>query len=106
MDSINAALRCPLPEPQFGYGAPLCVHENDFACLCLKKFSENIPSRKPNKAGLYVEFAGGQRVRVYGADYYDRMWSIYFDSVVLDESANFRAGAWLAIARSTSPLAC
>src|SRR5262249_33638240 len=86
-------LAVPSPEPRFAYGAPRCVHGKDVACSYLKRFGENIPAPKPNKAGLYVEFAGGQRVRVYGADYYDRMRSIYLDGVVLDESANFCVGA-------------
>ena len=71
----------------------------------LRGFSENITDRKPNEAELCVECAGGRRVRIYGADYYDWMRRIYLDDVVLDEFADFRPAARSAIARSTSPLA-
>jgi hypothetical protein len=61
------------------------------------------PDTRPN---LYVEFAGCWRVRIYGADDYDRMRGICLDGVVFDEFADFsHPVAWSAIARSTSPLA-
>ena len=59
----------------------------------LNRFSEDNLGRQPNEAELYREFAGGRRVRIYGADNYARMRVICVDGAVLDEFADFQPGA-------------
>jgi phage terminase large subunit len=93
IDLIGAPLRYPLPEPRFTYVAPHYVQGKDVAWSYLKRFSENIPSRKPNETELYVEFAVGRRVRIYGANNYHRMRGICLDGVVLGELADFHPAA-------------
>ena len=46
-----------------------------------------------------MDFPNGSRIRLFGADNYDAMRGLYFDSVVLDEPADFPANAWPVVIR-------
>lgn len=93
-DLIDAALRCTKPSPRFAYVAPFYVQAKDVAWLYLKRFCAPIPGASFNEAELRVDLPGDRRIRLYGADNYDRMRGIYLDGVVLDEAADFPAAAW------------
>jgi len=99
MDLVDAALRCPLPEPRFAYVAPYYAQAKDVAWSYLKRFTLPIPGAEPNEAELRVDLPNGGRVRLYGADNYNRMRGIYLDGVVLDEPADMHPAAWPEVIR-------
>ena len=84
MDLVDASIRCKLPEPRFAYVAPYFAQAKDVAWTYLKRFTEPVPGAVPHEAELRVDFPNGGRVRLYGADNYNRMRGIYLDGVVLD----------------------
>lgn len=98
-DLIDAALRCQKPDPRFAYVAPYYTQAKDVAWLYLKRYTANIPGRQVNEGELRVDLPNGARVRLYGADNYDRMRGIYLDGVVLDEFADMHPAAWTEVIR-------
>lgn len=99
MDLIDAALRCTKPDPRFAYVAPYYTQAKDVAWMYLKRFAAPIPGTTTHEQELRVDFPNGGRVRLYGADNYDRMRGIYLDGVVLDEPADFHPAAWPEVIR-------
>lgn len=96
---IKAALLCDKPDPRFAYLAPYYTQAKDVAWNYLKKFSAVIPGVETNESELRVDFPNGGRVRLYGADNYDRMRGLYLDGVVLDEPADMDPRAWAEVVR-------
>lgn len=96
---IKAALLCPKPDPRFAYLAPYYTQAKDVAWNYLKKFASVIPGVETNESELRVDFPNGGRVRLYGADNYDRMRGLYLDGVVLDEPADMDPRAWPEVIR-------
>ena len=99
MDLVDASIRCKLPEPRFAYVAPYFAQAKDVAWTYLKRFTAPIPGAVPHEAELRVDLPNGGRVRLYGADNYNRMRGIYLDGVVLDEPADFHPAAWPEVIR-------
>jgi len=99
MDLVDEALRSKKDDPRFAYIAPLHVQAKDVAWTYLKRFTGAIPGAEINESELRVDFKNGARVRLYGADNYDRMRGVYFDGVVLDEVAQFDPRAWPEVIR-------
>lgn len=98
-DLVDAALRCTKPDPRFAYVAPYYTQAKDVAWLYLKRYTACIPGVKVNEGELRVDLPNGGRVRLYGADNYDRMRGIYLDGVVLDEFADMHPAAWSEVIR-------
>lgn len=98
-DLVDAALRCKRTDPRFAYIAPLYVQAKDVAWGYLKRFAAPVPGVKFNEAELRVDFPGGARVRLYGADNYDRMRGVYLDGVIMDEYADMPPAAWSEVIR-------
>jgi phage terminase large subunit len=98
-DLVDAALRCDKPDPRFAYVAPYYTQAKDVAWLYLKRYSAAIPGVSVNESELRVDYPNGARVRLYGADNYDRMRGIYLDGVVLDEFADMHPAAWSEVIR-------
>ncbi len=96
---IKAALTCQKPDPRFAYLAPYYTQAKDVAWNYLKKFSSVIPGVENNESELRVDFPNGARIRLYGADNYDRMRGLYLDGVVLDEPADMDPRAWPEVIR-------
>lgn len=99
MDLVDAALRCKLPEPRFAYVAPYYAQAKDVSWTYLKRFTAPIPGAVPHEQELRVDLPNGGRVRLYGADNYNRMRGIYLDGVVLDEPADMHPAAWPEVIR-------
>lgn len=94
-DLVDAALRCTKPNPRFAYIAPFFVQAKDVAWSYLKQFCAKIPGVSFNEAELRVDFPhNGARIRLYGADNYDRIRGVYLDGVILDEYADMPPAAW------------
>jgi hypothetical protein len=100
MDLVNAALRCKKQEGRFGYVAPYYVQAKDAAWTYAKRFTLQIPGVTVNESELRIDFAhNGARLRLYGADNYDRMRGSYFDGVILDEYGDMHPAAWPEVIR-------
>lgn len=96
---MDWALRSAKPDPRYAYIAPLYVQAKDVAWGYLKRFASPIPGARFNEAELRADFPNGARVRLYGADNYDRMRGIYLDGVVMDEYADMPSAAWAEVIR-------
>ena len=96
---IKGALTCPLPNPRFGYIAPLYTQAKDVAWTYLKQFTFNIPGVQTNESELRVDLPNGGRVRLYGAENYDRLRGVYFDGVIMDEYADMDPRVWPEVVR-------
>lgn len=99
MDLIDAALRCEKPDPRFAYVAPYYAQAKDVAWSYVKRFAATLPRATINESELRVDLHNGARIRLYGADNYDRMRGIYLDGVVLDEFADQPKAAWSEVIR-------
>lgn len=98
-DLIDSLLRCPLANARGGYIAPTFVQAKDVAWEYAKRFSAPIPGVQFNESELRIDYPNGARLRLYGADNYDRMRGLYFDFVVLDEYADMNPAAWSEVIR-------
>ena len=99
-DLVKEALLCGKPDPRFAYIAPYYAQAKDVAWSYLKRYTAPIPGIEVNEGELRVDFPwSGARIRLYGADNYDRMRGLYFDGVVLDEPADMDPRAWPEVIR-------
>ena len=101
MDLIDAALRCEKQDPRFAYIAPYYAQAKDVVWGYVKQYALRVPGAQPNESELRVDFPNGARLRLYGADNYDRLRGIYLDGVVLDEFADQPPQAWREVIRPT-----
>lgn len=99
MDLIDDSLRCTKPDPRHAYVAPFYAQAKDVAWTYLKKYTAPIPGVQHNESELRVDLPGGRRIRLYGADNYDRMRGVYLDGIVLDEYADMDPRAWTEVIR-------
>jgi phage terminase large subunit len=93
-DLIRGAASCTLREPRFAYVAPYFSQAKDVVWSYLKHYTQPIPGVHVNESELRVDLPNGGRVRLYGADNYDRLRGIYLDGVVLDEYGDMDPRAW------------
>ena len=100
-DLVDAALRCDKLAPRFAYVAPFYTQAKDVAWLYLKRMVADIPGTSINESELRVELPNGARIRLYGADNYDRLRGIYLDGIILDEYADMDPRAWPEVIRPT-----
>ena len=100
LDLGDAALRCTKPDGRFAYVAPYYAQAKDVVWAYVKRYFGQIPGASINEGELRVDFAhNGARLRLYGADNYDRLHGIYLDGVVLDEYADQPPQAWREVIR-------
>jgi hypothetical protein len=99
MDLIDAALRCTKQDARFAYVAPYYAQAKDVVWNYVKRYTGGIPGAQANEGELRVDLPNGARIRLYGADNYDRMRGIYLDGVVLDEYADQPPPAWREVIR-------
>lgn len=99
MDLVDAALRSTKPDPRFAYVAPTYTQAKDVAWEYLKRYTAPIPGVQANESELRVDLPNRARVRLYGADNYDRMRGVYFDGIVLDEYSDMDPRAWSEVIR-------
>ncbi len=99
-DLIDAAIRCTKPNPRFAYVAPYFSQAKDVAWGYLKQYTAAIPGAQANESELRVDLPGGRRIRLYGADNYERLRGLYFDGIVLDEFGDMDPRAWAEVIRA------
>ena len=98
-DAIRRVIECDQPNPRIAYIAPYYAQAKDIAWGYLRQFTSPIPGIETNESELRVDFPHGGRIRLYGADNYDRMRGIYLDGVILDEPAQIDPRAWSEVIR-------
>jgi hypothetical protein len=98
-EAIRGALTCGLPNPRFGYVAPLLGQAKSVAWDYVKHYCTPIPGVKFNEAELRADLPNGGRVRLFGADNYDALRGMYFDGVILDEFGDMDPRAWTEVIR-------
>lgn len=98
-EAIKGALTCPLPNPRFGYVAPLLGQAKSVAWDYVKHYCAPIPGAKFNESELRADLPNGGRVRLFGADNYDALRGMYFDGVILDEFGDMDPRAWTEVIR-------
>lgn len=89
------------PPPRYAYIAPTYTQAKDVAWNYLKFYSAPIPGIKTSESELWVDYPNGARVRLYGADNYERLRGLYHDDVVIDEPAQIDPRAWPEVIRPT-----
>lgn len=100
LDLIDEALRSTKQDPRFAYIAPYYAQAKDVVWAYVKRYAAAIPGTVINESELRVDFPhNGARLRLYGADNYDRLRGIYLDGVVLDEFADQPPQAWREVIR-------
>lgn len=96
---IKGAIECDKPEPRFAYVAPYYAQAKDVAWSYLQRFTAPIPDVRVNESELRVDLPTGARIRLYGADNYDRLRGTYFDGIILDEYADMDPRAYSEVIR-------
>jgi phage terminase large subunit len=100
MDLIDAALSSTKVNPRFAYVAPYYAQAKDVVWAYVKQYAGKVPGAQITESELRVDFPhNGARLRLYGADNYDRLRGIYLDGVVLDEFADQPPQAWREVIR-------
>jgi len=99
MDLIDAALRCKKTDGRFSYISPTYTQSKDNCWQYLKRFTSDIPGIEQRESDLMVVFPNGARVRLYGADNFNRLRGSYADALVIDEYADIDPRAWPEVLR-------
>jgi phage terminase large subunit len=102
-DMIRSAARNKreYPPPRYAYVAPTYGQAKDVAWSYLKHYAAPIDGLIVSESELWVEYPTGARIRLYGADNYDRMRGLYLDGVAIDEPAQIDPQAWPTVIRPT-----
>lgn len=96
---IKQAISCPLESGRYAYIAPFYAQAKDVAWGYLKRYGLVVDGSEANESELRIDYPNGARLRLYGADNYDRMRGVYFDGVVLDEFGDMDPRAWTDVIR-------
>ncbi len=105
--AINDLVRAALtntraePPPRYAYVAPTMSQAKNIAWGYLRHYTAALPAIRLMVSELWVELPNAARIRLYGADNYDRMRGLYFDGVVIDEPADIDPRAWPTVIRPT-----
>ena len=62
---------------RFSYVSPTYTQSKDTCWQYLKRFTADIPGVEQRESDLMVVFPNGSRVRLYGADNFDRLRGSY-----------------------------
>ena len=100
MDLIKRAVEHKGREPRFAYVAPTYTQAKDVAWSYLKEYTQAIPGIGKSESELTVTFPhNGARIRLYGAENYDRIRGLYLDGVIIDETGDIDPRAWPEVIR-------
>ncbi len=98
-DVIDDTLRCPLPNARGAYIAPTYAQAKDIAWQYVKDICRPIPGVEFHETELRADFPDGSRVRLYGAENYDRLRGLYLDVAALDEYGDMDPRVWPEVVR-------
>lgn len=97
-DLTLCAAAAKKPASRFGFVAPLFNQAKDIAWPYVKMLTADLGADL-NESELRADLPNGSRIRLYGADNYDRMRGLYFDGLVLDEYGDQDPRAWAEVLR-------
>lgn len=98
-DLIKRALECDKPEPRFAYIAPTYTQAKDVAFAYVKRLTAPF-NPVVSESELSVTLPSNKaRIRLYGAENYDRLRGLYLDGAVLDEAGDMDPRAWPEVVR-------
>lgn len=87
-------------EPRFAYIAPTYTQAKDVAWSYLKEFTAAIPGIEKSESELSVTLPHNKaRIRLYGAENYDRLRGLYLDGAIIDEAGDQDPRAWSEVIR-------
>jgi phage terminase large subunit len=102
MDLVKRAIENNAREPRYAYIAPTYIQAKDVAWTYLKEYTAAIPGVEKSESELSVILPHNKaRIRLYGADNYDRLRGLYHDGVVIDEAGDHDPRAWPEVIRPT-----
>ena len=90
------------PAPFFGYVAPFLNQAKAVAWDRLKYYTRSLQAAglaRVNESELTLSLWNGAAIRLFGADYPDRLRGLGFDGVVMDEVAQMRPETWPGVVR-------
>ncbi len=87
------------PAPLFGYVAPFLNQAKIVAWDRLKFYARALPGARISESELTITLWNRSAIRLFGADYPDRLRGLGFDGVVMDEVAQMRPETWPAVVR-------
>ena len=99
MDLIDAAISSKREDSRYAYLAPTYAQAKDVAWEYLKRFTAGIPGVEQRESDLMVRFPNSSRIRLYGAETFDRLRGTYHDGLVADEYGDFDPRAWPEVLR-------
>lgn len=100
MDLLKRAAEHQGREPRFAYIAPTYQQAKDVAWSYLKQYTQAIPGVKVSESELTVTLPhNGARIRLYGAENYDRLRGLYLDGCIIDEAGDQDPRAWPEVIR-------
>lgn len=100
MDLIKKAGEHTGREPRFAYIAPTYTQAKDVAWAYLKEYTSAIPEIEKSESELWVTLPHNKaRIRLYGAENYDRLRGLYLDGVIIDEAGDIDPRAWPEVIR-------
>jgi phage terminase large subunit len=100
MDLIRKAIDHKGREPRFAYVAPTYTQAKDVAWSYLREYTAAIPGMEKSESELSVTFPHNKaRIRLYGAENYDRIRGLYLDGAVIDETGDIDPRAWPEVIR-------
>jgi hypothetical protein len=85
--------------PLFGYIAPFLTQARAVAWDRLKYYGRGLPEVRISETETSVTLWNGAVIRLFGADYPDRLRGLGFNGVVLDEVAQMKPDTWSAVVR-------
>lgn len=100
MDLVKHAIEHTGREPRFAYIAPTYGQAKDVAWSYLKEYTQSIPGIETSESELFVVFPHNKaRIRLYGAENYDRLRGLYLDGAIIDEAGDIDPRAWSEVIR-------
>lgn len=93
------AIICSKENGRYAYIAPFYSQAKDVAWGYVKQYGLVVPGAEAHESELRIDYPNGARLRLYGADNYDRMRGLYFDEVILDEYGDMDPRAWSDVIR-------
>jgi phage terminase large subunit len=100
MDLIKRASEHKGREPRFAYLAPTYSQAKDVAWNYLKEYTSAIPGIEKSESELWVTLPHNKaRIRLYGAENYDRLRGLYLDGIIIDEAGDIDPRAYPEVIR-------
>jgi hypothetical protein len=94
LELLDSALRCTLGLSLWVYLAPYLKQAKSIAWERLKHYARIVPGVEVNESELWVRFANGAKIQIFGGDNPDGMRGLRLDGVVIDEVAQIKPEVW------------